>query len=111
MGKLISRLVWIPVGAALVVFLVANRHPVALSFDPISVNKPALTTWDMPLWVWLVLFLLIGFAMGSVGMWLSGRPGRIQAAADRRALKELRRENEILAARSTGEAPLIVAEN
>jgi len=110
MGKLISRLIWIPVGLVVVLFLVANRRLVALSLDPLSAENPAFATPALPLWVWLILFLLIGFGLGAFGMWLSGRDRRIQAHADRLAVKELKRENEILAARSTGEAPLIVAE-
>ncbi|MEO1014674.1 MAG: LapA family protein [Pseudomonadota bacterium] len=111
MRKLLARLVWAPAGLLFVGFLVANRHRVFISLDPLSTDSPALTTPALPLWFWLTMSLLIGFFLGIFGMWVSGRDKRLQAMADRRTLKELERENQVLAARSTGEAPLIVAES
>ncbi len=96
--------------AVVAVFLVANRKPVAISLDPVSVANPVISSPAAPLWVWLALFLLIGFFLGATGMWMSGRTKRERARVDRQAVKELRRENEILSARSPSEAPLIVAD-
>ncbi|MGE0409431.1 MAG: lipopolysaccharide assembly protein LapA domain-containing protein [Amphiplicatus sp.] len=92
MKKVVSRLIWLPVGFVLVLFLVANRRPVSISLDPISLDHPAVATPALPLWVWLVLSLLIGFVAGAVGMWSSGREGRRKARAEHRELKTLRRE-------------------
>ncbi len=111
MRKLLSRLIWAPIGVVFVIFLVANRQMVSISLDPTSLANPAVTTPALPLWVWLVAFLLLGFFLGATGMWVSGRDQRLQAMADRKAMKALEQENQILAARSTAEAPLIVAEN
>ncbi len=111
MGKLIKRLIWAPAGLVFVVFLAANRQLVAVSLDPFSTDEPVLQTPAIWLWFWLTLFLLIGFFLGVFATWVSARDKRLQAMQDRRALKELERENQILAARSTGEAPLIVAES
>ena len=110
MSKLFSRIVSGALGLVLVLFLVANRHPVAISLDPTSAEHPAVTSPALPLWVWLMLFLLMGFFLGATGMWMSGRDRRRRAAEDRREMQALKRENQILAARSTGEAPLIVAD-
>ncbi|MBI1391567.1 MAG: DUF1049 domain-containing protein [Alphaproteobacteria bacterium] len=110
MKKLLGRLIWVPLGFAFVVFLAANRQPVSISLDPVSTDNPVIQTPAIWLWFWLTLFLLIGFFLGVFAMWVSGRDRRLKAQEDRRALKELERENQILAARSTGEAPLIVAE-
>lgn len=92
MKKWLFRLIWTPVLIVAVLFLVANRQPVAVSFDPISAAAPALTTPALPLWLWLMLMLFIGFFAGAAGMWLSGRPQRAKTRADRRELKILRRE-------------------
>lgn len=92
------------------VLLVANRQLVSLSFDPTSVENPALRTPELFLWMWLIGFLLIGFFLGAGAMWVSGQERRTRAAADRKAIKALEKENQILAARTTGDAPLIVAE-
>ena len=108
--KIISWAINLAAGLALVVFFIANRHPVAISLDPINAAEPALQTPALPLWLWLVGALLFGFFMGAAGMWASGRERRQRAREDKLAVAALRRENEILAARSTGEAPLLVAE-
>ena len=92
MKKWLFRLVWIPVLALAVLFMVANRQPVSISLDPFNAEAPALTTPAFWLWIWLVLMLFIGLAMGAAGMWASARPKRAAARADRKALKELRKE-------------------
>lgn len=95
---------------ALAVFLVANRRPVAISLDPLNAAEPAIETFALPLWLWLVSALLFGFFLGALGMWASGAKRRQKAREDRLAITALRKENEILAARSTREAPLLVAD-
>lgn len=91
MKRLVRWLVTIPAGAMLVVFLVANRAPIALSFDPLSTAAPALATPALPLWIWLVLFLLSGVGLGAGAMWLSGHELRSRARADRLELKALKK--------------------
>jgi hypothetical protein len=91
MKKILRWVVFVPVGAILVLFLVANRNPVALSLDPFSTASPALATPALPLWLWLIFSLLIGFFIGGAGMWMSGRELRIRAKADRIELKALKK--------------------
>lgn len=92
MKKLLSRIVWLPVGFVFVLFLVANRQPVSISLDPISTEHPAVSTPALWLWFWLVLAFLLGFFAGAVGMWLSSKPGREKARAERRELKAMKRD-------------------
>lgn len=92
MKKLLSRLIWLPLGLIFVMFLVANRQPVSISFDPISIDHPAVSTPPLPLWIWLVLALLTGIFTGACGMWISGRSIRRKRRAERRELKALKRE-------------------
>ncbi len=92
MKKLLSRLLWIPLFAIIVLFLVANRQLVAVSLDPFNATNPAVTTPAMFLWVWLILIFFIGFAVGAFGMWVSGRQRRHQARMERRELKTMRKE-------------------
>lgn len=91
MKKFVRWLVTIPAGAALVIFLVANRTPVALSLDPLSTSAPALATPALPLWIWLVLFLLTGVGLGAGAMWMSGHDLRTRARSERQELKALRK--------------------
>lgn len=91
MRKVLRWVVIIPVGALLVLFLIANRKLVALSLDPFSTETPAIATPALPLWIWLVLALLAGFFIGAAGMWMSERELRIRAKADRIELKALKK--------------------
>jgi hypothetical protein len=92
MRKWFARLIWIPLGFLLVVFLVANRAPVAVSLDPLSTERPALATPPLPLWVWFLVAMLIGFFTGIGAMWISARDSRLKARAGARELRALKRE-------------------
>lgn len=94
MKKLLSRLIWLPLGLALVLFLVANRQLVAISLDPFSVDAPAISTPALPLWAWLMTMLMIGYFLGAATSWVGGRGQRKKARSDRKELKTLRREQE-----------------
>lgn len=91
MKKILRWVVFVPVGAILVLFLVANRQPIALSLDPFSTGSPALATPALPLWLWLMVAQLIGFFLGGAGMWMSGRELRIRARAGRIELRTLKK--------------------
>lgn len=91
MKKILRWVVFVPFGAILVLFLVANRQPVALSLDPFSTQAPAFATPSLPLWLWLAFSLFSGFFLGAAGMWMSGRELRLRARADRLELKALKR--------------------
>jgi hypothetical protein len=91
MKKFLRWAVWFPAGVLLALFLIANRKPVALSLDPVSTTAPAFATPALPLWFWLVLFLLAGFGLGAAGMWMAGGDFRRRAKADRLELKALKR--------------------
>lgn len=90
MKKWLLRIVWIPVLILAVLFLVANRQLVAVSLDPFNAEAPALTTPALPLWSWLMVMLFVGLAAGAFGAWLSARPQRVAARADRKLVKALR---------------------
>ncbi len=92
MKKWLFRVIWIPVLVLAVMFLVANRQLVAVSLDPFNAEAPALTTPALPLWAWLMVMLFAGLGAGAFGAWLSARPKRVAARADRKRIKELRQE-------------------
>jgi type VI protein secretion system component VasK len=92
MKKWLYRIVWIPVLVIAVLFLVANRQPVAISLDPFSADNPVVTTVALPLWLWLVFTMFLGVGLGAVGMWSSGAEKRRKARHEHRELKTLRRE-------------------
>jgi len=100
MKKWLYRIVWIPVLVAAVLFLVANRAPVAISLDPFNAETPALATPALPLWFWLMTMLFAGVGLGSLGMWLSGAERRAQARDNRRELKAVKKELAAMTARA-----------
>lgn len=104
MKKWLYRIVWIPVLAAAVLFLVANRGPVAISLDPFNAETPALATPALPLWFWLMAMLFAGVGLGALGMWLSGAERRAQARDNRRELNAVKKELAAMTARA-GTAP------
>lgn len=65
MKKILRWVVFVPFGAILVLFLVANRQPIALSLDPFSTQAPAFATPSLPLWLWLAFSLFSGFFLGA----------------------------------------------
>ena len=119
MKKWFYRILWAPAFIVTVLFLIANRQPVAISFDPFSAADPSVATMPLPLWMWLIAMVLIGFAMGAVGMWLSAGPSRAKARIEHHELKAVNRaltqerrrreeaEQALDAARRDGHSPLL----
>ncbi len=107
MKKWLFRIIWVPVLAGAVLFLVANRTLVPISLDPFRPENPALSTPALPLWFWLMGMLFVGVALGALGAWLSGREARAQARDNRRELKAVKKELAALSAKSgvTPETP------
>jgi uncharacterized integral membrane protein len=66
--KLYIALVVVPIGIILVIFAVANRHPVTVSLDPIGGDAPAWTA-TMPLFILILMLLAVGVMIGGVAAW------------------------------------------
>lgn len=98
MRKFFSFLFMLVFGLVFLTFVVANRHPVILNFDPISVDNPFYgTPVSMPLWVAMSLFLGLGFLFGATGMWMSTKGTRRKASERKREVNRLKREADALA--------------
>jgi uncharacterized integral membrane protein len=78
--KIFNGLVVLPLAIVFVIFAVANRHMVRVSFDPINTADPALSL-SMPLFVLILLSAIAGVAAGGVVTWF--RQGRWRRAARR----------------------------
>jgi uncharacterized integral membrane protein len=80
------RLKWLallPVALIVVVFSVANRQFVTISFEPLP------GAIELPLFAVGFAGIAAGFVLGAIGAWWAGRGRRKQARADRRSLREL----------------------
>jgi uncharacterized integral membrane protein len=78
--RIINALVVLPLAIVFVIFAVANRHMVRVSFDPFDNADPALSL-SMPLFVLILLAAIAGVAAGGVATWF--RQGRWRRAARR----------------------------
>jgi uncharacterized integral membrane protein len=85
----ITWLVLIPLGLILVVFAVANRHPVTVSFDPFNSVNPSVAV-TLPLFVVIIAVAILGVAAGGTATWFRQRHWRRAARqheADARAMR------------------------
>jgi uncharacterized integral membrane protein len=73
--KLLNAIVLIPLGVIFVVFAVANRHIVTVSFDPFNSSDPALG-FSLPLFVVIIAVAILGVVAGSLATWFSQRRWR-----------------------------------
>jgi uncharacterized integral membrane protein len=68
-------LVLIPLGLIFVVFAVANRHPVTVSFDPFNSTDPSVG-FTLPLFVVIVAVAIAGVLAGGSATWFRQRRWR-----------------------------------
>jgi uncharacterized integral membrane protein len=90
MRKFLSALILVPLGLILVVFAVANREFVTLSFDPFNAAEPALSV-RLPLFVLLTAAAVLGVIAGGLATWVRQRHWRRSARRSEAELRQLRR--------------------
>lgn len=87
MRKFFNALIVIPLGLIFVVFAVANRQFVRVSFDPFNATDPALSV-ALPLFVLIIAAAVAGVVAGGCATWVGQRHWRRAARrheADARA--------------------------
>jgi len=78
MRKFVNALVVIPLGIFFVIFAVANRHLVTVSFDPFNSVTPTVAV-TLPLFVVIIAVAAVGVVAGGMATWF--RQGRWRRAA------------------------------
>jgi uncharacterized integral membrane protein len=68
MRKFLNVLVVLPLGLIFIVFAVANRHFVTVSFDPFNTTEPALAV-SLPLFVLIIAVAILGVVAGGLATW------------------------------------------
>jgi uncharacterized integral membrane protein len=89
MRKFLSAVILIPLGLIFIVFAVANRHFVTVSFDPFNSTDPAIQ-FSLPLFVLIIAVAIAGVVAGGCATWFGQRRWRRAARhheADARAAK------------------------
>jgi uncharacterized integral membrane protein len=80
MRQFFSALILIPLAVIFVVFAVANRHFVTVSFDPFNSVNPAVAV-SLPLFVVIIAVAILGVIAGGLATWF--RQGHWRRAARR----------------------------
>jgi uncharacterized integral membrane protein len=111
MRKFLTALVVIPLGVIFIVFAVANRHLVTVSFDPFNSVNPSVAV-TMPLFAAIIAVAILGVAAGGMATWFRQRhwrrAARLHEADARRARSELG-DMRAVAAISRGGTPQLAA--
>ena len=76
--KILNVLVVLPLTVVFIVFAVANRHLVTLSFDPFDSSDAALGV-SLPLFVVIIAFTMLGVIVGGIATWVGQRRWRRSA--------------------------------
>jgi uncharacterized integral membrane protein len=75
MRKFLTAVILIPLGLILVVFAVANRHLVTVSFDPFNSTDPSVAV-TLPLFVVIIAVAVVGVVAGGAATWFRQRHWR-----------------------------------
>src|SRR5258708_11579036 len=75
MRKFFTALIVIPLGLLFIVFAVANRHMITVSFDPFNSRDPSVG-FSMPLFVVIIVVAILGVVAGGTATWFRQRHWR-----------------------------------
>ena len=96
MRKFFTALIVVPLALIFVVFAVANRHFVTVSFDPFNSANPSVSV-SLPLFVLIIAIAVLGVIAGGCATWFGQRRWRraarqheLEARTARDQLTELR---------------------
>jgi uncharacterized integral membrane protein len=89
MRKFLNAVVLIPLAVIFVVFAVANRHMVTVSFDPFNSRDPALS-FDAPLFAVIIMVAVLGVVAGGCVTWFGQRRWRRAARLHEAEARQMR---------------------
>ncbi len=106
MRKFFTAVVLIPLGLIFIVFAVANRHLVTVSFDPINSVDPSLAI-TLPLFVVIIAVAITGVMAGGCATWFRQRYWRRAARQHEADARQLRADlADLRASTSLRQGPL-----
>ena len=107
--KIVSALIVVPLAVVIIVFAVANRQPVTVSFDPFSSTSPAYAA-TLPLFVIIFTVLIVGVLVGGIAAWIGQARWRRLARKRDADVRVLHQELETIRRRFAPEAPASLPE-
>jgi uncharacterized integral membrane protein len=102
MRKFVTIFILVPLAVLIVMFAVANREYITVSFDPFDSKNPAIA-FKIPLFILIFLLVGVGVLVGGIAAWLRQHNLRARARRAEADVKRLRIELE--AERSLAAAP------
>jgi uncharacterized integral membrane protein len=102
MRKFLTGLVLIPLALIFVVFAVANRHWVTVSFDPFNSADPSVAV-TLPLFVLIIVVAILGVLAGGSATWFRQRHWR--RAARQHEANARQAQAELAALRASSMTP------
>jgi uncharacterized integral membrane protein len=102
MRKFLTALVVIPLGIFFVIFAVANRHLVTVSFDPFNSVTPTIAV-TLPLFVVIIAVAMLGVLAGGMATWFRQGQYRRTARRHEAEIRQVRSELADLRSQTAGE--------
>src|SRR4029079_9532586 len=90
MRKAIAIAILIPLAILIVMFAVANREIITVSFDPFDSAHPALA-FKMPRCMLICALVTVGVVVGGIAAWLRQHKWRLRARRAEAEARDLRR--------------------
>lgn len=104
MRKFVTLLILVPLAVVIVLFAVANREIIAISFDPFDSVHPAYAI-KAPLFILIFVLVGVGVLVGGVAAWLRQHKWRVRARRAEAEARELRGALDAQRARSATPVP------
>jgi len=102
--KIVSAVILVPLGVAIIIFAVANRQSVTVSFDPFSTASPAYAV-TLPLFILIVMLVILGVLIGGTAAWVGQARWRRAARRLDADVRALHQELDAIRRRFAPEAP------
>ena len=89
MRKFVAIAILVPLAIVIVMFAVANRQNVTVSFDPFDSAQPA-SALRMPLFMLIFALVCVGVVVGGIAAWLKQYKWRMRARRAEAEARDLR---------------------
>jgi uncharacterized integral membrane protein len=93
--RVVGWFVLVPLSVVLVIFALANRHPVLVNFNPFATDADVQSAPGVPLFLVIFGVLLLGVILGGIATWFAQGPHRREERHYRRETERLHRELEV----------------
>jgi hypothetical protein len=103
MRKVLAWIILAPAATVALLFAVANRRWVTVSFDPFSQDAPAYAV-DVPFFVVIFVSLILGVFLGGIAVWFGRLRWQLAAHRAEREAARLRAEKAAAEERARAEA-------